>query len=764
MARGSLLPKALGSSAIWFATAASGFVITGILYRECGEGAFGVWATIVSLRALLMLLDAGLLAGVSRDAALLVQGDGAAWGRIRAAWRLYAGLAAGALLLGCLGGGLPGALLGVPPELQETARWTTILCAAEASVALLFGPLQGLLRGRERFGLLALSTGAQAVVGIALLLGPFSGQGLVGAAWGLLIARVAVQGLLFFAVRRSGLFRRPEGTPDDAAHPRLGVIAEFARPLWFSALGTWLAHMIDVPMVGAWFGEDAAGHFALGTRIAGACSGLLFGALSATFPSFVTAERETRHRQGSSVLFLACSLAAGGFGTLAVCAEPVLRLWVGAAPELAQHVLLIYACFWAINAPAHVLASMAIAANRHRVLQRVVLVTVPVNLLGSIVLASLGLRTGPAIASLATLAVSNWLVLPLLLLPRMGLRPGIWLRPAFLGYATGAAVAAGVWLLTGSIEDPLTKLLVSAALLLCGLGVLLDLSVRQRSSLRLAWRRLVRGGYRVQRRQARETRLVGRTMLAEGGAPEIFSPQSPPLVSVRIATYNRGPLVAERALASAIRQTHKNLEIIVVGDCCDAATEAAVRSVDDPRVRFVNLPERGRYPDDPELRWMVAGSIPMAHGVAIAQGDWIAPLDDDDEFTDDHVEVLLEACLSRRLDFAYGAADMEDGEGRWGVRGGWPLRRGVVCHSAVLYSRRLAPLRHDVESWRLDDPADWNLWSRFQETGARIGYVDRVVARHYAERRGVPVKRPLWLSDVERAFVEDPEQPAPLGS
>ena len=83
-------------------------------------------------------------------------------------------------------------------------------------------------------------------------------------------------------------------------------------------------------------------------------------------------------------------------------------------------------------------------------------------------------------------------------------------------------------------------------------------------------------------------------------------------------------------MAWAFAQTHTSIEVVVVGDRCDAATEAAVRSVDDPRVRFENLAERGRYPADPQFRWMVAGSTPMNRALDLARGDWIAPLDDQD--------------------------------------------------------------------------------------------------------------------------------------
>ena len=53
----------------------------------------------------------------------------------------------------------------------------------------------------------------------------------------------------------------------------------------------------------------------------------------------------------------------------------------------------------------------------------------------------------------------------------------------------------------------------------------------------------------------------------------------------------------------------------------------------------------------------------MNRALDLVKGDWIAPLDDDDEFTDDHIEVLLAATRDQGLEFAYGIAEMEDAEG-----------------------------------------------------------------------------------------------------
>jgi hypothetical protein len=206
-----------------------------------------------------------------------------------------------------------------------------------------------------------------------------------------------------------------------------------------------------------------------------------------------------------------------------------------------------------------------------------------------------------------------------------------------------------------------------------------------------------------------------------------------PLVTVRIATYNQGQIVADRAIASAVAQTYPNLEILVVGDHCDAATEKAVLSVDDPRITFVNLAERGRYPADPALRWMVAGATPMNAGLAVARGTWIAPCDDDDELTPDHVEVLLEAARSRRLEFVWSSARWEVSPGDWKVVGNGSFNHGSFTHGSVFYAAGLRFFRHNENSWKVMQPADWDMWSRMRKAGVNMGFLDRVTYIHYAE-------------------------------
>src|SRR5215470_2160101 len=107
------------------------------------------------------------------------------------------------------------------------------------------------------------------------------------------------------------------------------------------------------------------------------------------------------------------------------------------------------------------------------------------------------------------------------------------------------------------------------------------------------------------------------------------------LVSVVIPTLDR-PKLLLRSINSVLRQTHQEIEIIVVVDKPDEDTVSAVRSVGDPRIQLIVNP----------YSFTAAGA--RNAGVDHATGEWIAFLDDDDEW--------LPNKLERQIAFASGRA------------------------------------------------------------------------------------------------------------
>jgi glycosyltransferase involved in cell wall biosynthesis len=204
-------------------------------------------------------------------------------------------------------------------------------------------------------------------------------------------------------------------------------------------------------------------------------------------------------------------------------------------------------------------------------------------------------------------------------------------------------------------------------------------------------------------------------------------PDHEPLVSVIIPTWNRGELLATRTLPSVLAQTHQNLEIIVVGDCCTDTTAEMIAAIGDPRVIFYNLPERGNYPSEKKALWQVAGSAPKNKGLEMAHGSWIAPLDDDDVFTPDHVASLLRFAHTHDLELVYGKLRIEEAPGRWKEKG-QVTRQMSIQNSTMLFRSYLRIFRSDINAWRYGLTVDYQRTIRYRETGVRIGYLNQVVA------------------------------------
>jgi len=186
-------------------------------------------------------------------------------------------------------------------------------------------------------------------------------------------------------------------------------------------------------------------------------------------------------------------------------------------------------------------------------------------------------------------------------------------------------------------------------------------------------------------------------------------------VSVVIPTVRR-PYLVPRALRSALDQTLADIEVIVVVDGPDEATRAALASLDDPRLRVVQLP----------ANIGLGGAINA--GVRAATSRWIALLDDDDEWLPRKLEAQLPVAersphrhpvVSCRLIARMAGGDLvwplrypDPGEHpseylfcQRGLRGG----EGVLLPSTLLVAKDLfeevpcrtgLPMRNDVD-WLL---------------------------------------------------------------
>jgi glycosyltransferase involved in cell wall biosynthesis len=203
-------------------------------------------------------------------------------------------------------------------------------------------------------------------------------------------------------------------------------------------------------------------------------------------------------------------------------------------------------------------------------------------------------------------------------------------------------------------------------------------------------------------------------------------------------------LLCERALPSVLRQTYPHWEVVVVGDACSDDTAGRIAELGEPRIRYHNRPVRGEYPNDPRQRWLVGGIPPMNLAADMARGRWIAPLDDDDEWADDHIEVLLAAARSERAELAYGRLRALLREPPVEAQiGAWPPRLGDFGFQGAIYNAALRSFHYDMACRFLDEPGDWNLARRMWEAGVRFTFVERVVGTWHHERADPELE--AWL-------------------
>jgi glycosyltransferase involved in cell wall biosynthesis len=120
-----------------------------------------------------------------------------------------------------------------------------------------------------------------------------------------------------------------------------------------------------------------------------------------------------------------------------------------------------------------------------------------------------------------------------------------------------------------------------------------------------------------------------------------------PDATITVIVYNDAERLP-RAVASLLRQTHTNIEVIISDDHSTDDTPSVARrlAAQDDRVRYLRLPENSG-----------GCSAPRNRAVEIARAPFLMFLDSDDELPENAVELLLDAHREREVDFAMGAVE-----------------------------------------------------------------------------------------------------------
>ena len=213
-----------------------------------------------------------------------------------------------------------------------------------------------------------------------------------------------------------------------------------------------------------------------------------------------------------------------------------------------------------------------------------------------------------------------------------------------------------------------------------------------------------------------------------------MSTTDPPTVSVIVPTRNRAELLP-RAIRSVLAQTYPDFELVIVDDGSSDNTPAVVAGFADHRIR--SLRHRRNFGQSKALNT----------GIESARGQYVAFLDDDDEWLPHKLadQVAVFDAAPAQVGLVSGWIDVIDDGGRCVRKGRWRLRGDVFEHMLALrvptlpslwlvrtsVARAIGGFDEDIHFAK-----DVEFCTRLCEHGWHVDFAPSVVALKYEHSMG----------------------------
>lgn len=213
------------------------------------------------------------------------------------------------------------------------------------------------------------------------------------------------------------------------------------------------------------------------------------------------------------------------------------------------------------------------------------------------------------------------------------------------------------------------------------------------------------------------------------------------MISIIISTYNR-PEQLKRAIQSVLSQTYQDWELIVVHDGPSETPGKAYWAdcPSDSRIKFFELPiQHGK------------DTKPKNYGILQSKGEYIAYLDDDNEYYPEFLEQQLDAITKAGVDVVY--CDMLIFNDQKPNSAPAPaismpydqqvlMRKNFIDTSMVMHKRQAV---FDVGGWDETLPrfVDWNLWVRMTKWGHTFFQNKKILTKYHISESNSAVKYPV---------------------
>ena len=212
--------------------------------------------------------------------------------------------------------------------------------------------------------------------------------------------------------------------------------------------------------------------------------------------------------------------------------------------------------------------------------------------------------------------------------------------------------------------------------------------------------------------------------------------------SVIVPNYNSGDLL-EKAIKSCQHQTYSDWEMIVVDNNSDDYSASVVETLNDPRIRQIQINNNG----------IIAASRNL--GASIATGTYLAFLDADDAWSPNKLDSAMSVLEQEPGEFVYHKLKRVPKRQYLRPNTGSSYRKSQrdilmsgnrIPNSSVVISRRLfSQLGGFDESPELVASEDFDLWVRVNDAGVRLSFIRAVLGKYH--------ESPLGMNNPERRIL-----------
>jgi O-antigen/teichoic acid export membrane protein len=408
--------RGLAGQALWNNAALAiqlggSFALIGLAFRRLTPAEVGAFSLVAVTAGLVQILDPAAGYVISRVVAL----DQA--GRPDPANReLVAELRAGLVTVAGMLAGLCLITLGTPLVIGRPIAHSSLLlmtCLIVLGVCIQLAtadwPATAVARGEYRR--ICASSTVTSVVTF------FSAWLLIGsmgvAALGLALLAGQVLGRATFRLRRLDAQAKTVGRRLVLGRRSVASLWRHAGSIYTAAVAAQLLAVSDLWTVGLLNGPGASAAYRAGSLPPSQASALFYRLYDVLYPRLPRLSRPEQQEQAVQLATRVFCAAAGCLFTfLWILREPLVRLLIGQPDALSETVFTVFCAIWLVNVPIHGLALLLLSRGQQKILTPVAIVEAAVNILVSVVLVVWLGPIGAAIGTLATMAVSNVIVMP----------------------------------------------------------------------------------------------------------------------------------------------------------------------------------------------------------------------------------------------------------------------------------------------------------------------------------------------------------------